>query len=384
MNILFIGSYGDWHIDLWVKYFVQNNSVYLFSDKEDYLKNQPFDNVTVIESSGYLGGLLNLLRSGSHRLFQINKIISAKYFAKCVDDAIRKYNIEIVHAHSLYYGYLSSFTKSEIPIVFTPMGSDVILHAQKSRIYKYMAKRAFKRANIITGDSILLQKRGLLVGAKIDCNYIIQNGVESSTFLPKTNSLRAQYSIKDNEILIFSPRGITPIYNIDVIVESISKLVKKGYKIKCMFSFAFGDEYSQKLKLLIGQLGIKENVIWLGLLTYQEMAAHYNASDIVVSVPSSDSSPKSVYEAMFCGKPIVITDLEWSYELLGTNNCVSRVAVRNSTALANAISRIIDDDKYAKLLSSNALLAAHKYFDYSDNMKRMEKIMVDAISGSAP
>ena len=72
MNILFVGSSASWHNDLWLKYFVKGHSVYLFSDKGDYLKRQLFEKVTIIESEGYLGKILNLLKIKSHFLYQIN------------------------------------------------------------------------------------------------------------------------------------------------------------------------------------------------------------------------------------------------------------------------------------------------------------------------
>ena len=108
------------------------------------------------------------------------------------------------------------------------------------------------------------------------------------------------------------------------------------------------------------------------------MAEHYNVADIVVSVPSSDSSPKSVYEAMFCGKPVIISELEWSRELLNYCDCLHRVSVRNVNQLSKLIANIIDDDVTATRISSNAMLTAHKYFDYEKNMKKMEKIIYEA------
>ncbi len=379
MNILFIGSRSDWHVDLWTKHFTKNHKVYLFSDKEDYLTNQVYRNITVIESEGWFGRFLNLLKIKSHKWYQLNKLVSASVYARQVDAVIDKYDIDIVHAHSLYYGYLASFIKSNTTIVFTPMGSDIILHAQNNRLYRHMALNAFKKAHITTGDSLLLQKQGYKVGAKKDNNYIIQNGVDTSIFFPKENNIAQQYGVDQDDILIFSPRGITPIYNIDIIVDTLNLLIKKGYRIKCMFSFAFGDEYSDKIREKIKEYGIESYVIWLGCLSYIEMADHYNAADIIISIPSSDSSPKSVYEAMFCKKPIVVSDLEWSYELLGDCDCLERVGVRDSEQLFTSVEKIIIDLVYSQKLAKNSLLAAHKYFDYEKNMIHMEDIMATKV-----
>jgi len=382
MKILYVGSSSDWHVDLWVRYFTTSHSVYLFSDKEDYLQKQPFDRVTVIESTGYLGRLLNSRKIRHHFLYQFNKLTSARYFARHIDKVIQEYGIDIVHAHSLYYGYLASFIKTDVPVVFTPMGSDVIIHAQKSRIFRHMSKNAFRRAHIITGDSILLQRQGYKVGARKDRNFIIQNGVDSKVFFPKAHNLRKQYGISDDEVLLFSPRAITPLYNIDAIIESLAHLKTKGYVFKCMFSFAFGDEYTEQLKAQVSRLDLDENVIWLGFLTYEEMANHYNGAEIVISVPSSDSSPKSVYEAMFCRKPIIVTDLEWSYELLSESKCFSRVAVRDPVQLCDAITGIIEDQDYADMIATNAMTFAHRYFDYEKNMQKMEELMLESINNT--
>ena len=379
LNILFIASSSDWHVDLWVKYFTRDHSVFLFTDKEDYLKDQAFANVNILHSSGYLGGILNFFKSNSHRLFQVNKLLSAKFFAKKIDEYIEKHEIDIVHAHSLYYGYVASFIRSGAPVVFTPMGSDVILHAQSDFIYRYMAQKSFAKARVVTGDSVVLQRKGLNVGAKKDHNFIVQNGVDSSIFFPMSNNIREEYGVENSERLIFSPRAITPIYNIDTIIDSLAFLKGQGYKFKCMFSFAFGDDYSDSLKATTVSLGLEKNVIWLGFLSYQDMAKYYNAADVVVSVPSSDSSPKSVYEALFCGKPIVVSDLEWSYELLGDAECLLRVDARNSQQLGMAIKSVLDDDTLAKRLSDNALAIAYKEFDYEKNMKQMETIMREAV-----
>ncbi len=379
MKILFVGSSTDWHIDLWVQYFTEENAVFLFSDKENYLKNQLFKNVKIIESEGYLGGALNFFKVKSHRLFQLNKLISTKYFGRYLDAVIRDHNIDIIHAHSLYYGFLASFIKSDVPVVFTPMGSDVILHAQTNQIYRYMAKNAFRRANVVTGVSVLLQKRGCKVGAGVENNYIIQNGVDRTVFFPKPNGLKKHYQVDNDEILLFSPRAITPLYNIDIIVSAIAHLKSAGYRVKCMFSYAFGGEYLEQLRKQIKVLDIEPEIIWLGHLSYEEMAKHYNVADIVVSVPSSDSSPKSVYEAMFCKKPIVVSDLEWSHETLGGCNCLERVPVRDALKLSEVLARLIDSSDQRDELSVNAQFFAHKYFDYKNSMSQMEKIMLELL-----
>lgn len=378
MNIIFIASSSDWHIDAWVQYFTDKHNVYLFSDKEDYKKNMPYNGVTVIEVESYFLRILNVLKVKSHKIHQINKLFLVRHYAKMLDYYIKDLKIDVVHAHSLYYGYLCSYIESNVPVIFTPMGSDIIRHAQSNPLYKYMAQKAFSKANIITGDSFYLQEKGYNVGARKKNNYIIQNGVDTNVFYPKKNLISQKYGLKKNEILLFSPRGITPLYNIDIVVNSLNLLLKDGIKFKCMFSYPFGDEYSKSLKTKIQDYGLENNVIWLGSLSCTAMAEHYNAADIVVSIPSSDSSPKSVYEAMFCRKPVVVSDLMWSYELLDNTECLVRVPVRDSSKTYKAIKNLIVNKTYYERISLNANIEAHNNFKYRQNMEKMELIMLNA------
>lgn len=378
MKILYLSSSSDFHIDLWAQFFTTDHEVYLFTDKEDYLEDMPFKNVSIINSNGFLGALLNYFKFSSHKLFQINKLISSKFYAKKIDKFIRLNNIDIVHAHNLYYGFVASFLKSDIPIIFTPMGSDIILHAQKSYVYNYMAKQTFSQIDIITGDSKLIQSQGYKLGAKENSNFIIQNGVDTKVFYPKNTNIKIKLGIKKDETLLFSPRAITPNYNIDTIIDSLSILKDKGFNFKCMFSFAFGGEYFDELKSRVKQKNLSKNIIWLGRLTYNEMADHYNASDIVISVPTSDSSPKSVYEAMFCKKPIVISNIDWTNEILSKMDCI-KVTPKNIKELSEAIGFLINNDENRNSLAHHAYNTALDNFCYRTNMAKMENIMKAAV-----
>lgn len=380
MKVLYLSSASDWHVDLWTQYFTKDHQVFLFSDKEKYLDDQPFEYVKVHKSNGLLGRVLNFIGARSHKLFQANKLISARFYANRIDALVRAENIDIVHAHNLYYGYVASFLKTSVPIIFTPMGSDVIIHAQKNFIYRRMARRAFARAEVVTGDSLLLQKKGLQVGARVNNNHIIQNGVDSSLFFPRESSLKKELNITENQILIFSPRAITPLYNIDTIIDALSLLKAWDLDFKCMFSFAFGGEYHSKLKTKIQTLGLENHVIWLGYVKYEDMHRYYNACDLVLSVPSSDSSPKSVYEAMFCRKPIIISDLEWSHEILDDLECVCRVSTKNADELSESIKMVLSNPGYAEKIAKNSLQLAHAHFDYVKNMEKMEQIMQKVVS----
>ena len=375
MNILFVGCSSCWHTAEWINFFAEEHSVILFSDKKVNLPKQSHDQrISVIESSGLLGWLSNFFRINSSKFRHLNKFISLYFFRYKIMKILKEYNIDVIHAHSLYYGYLSSF-QNKIPLVFTPMGSDIIIAAQKIKYYRKMAQRAFKFSTVITGDSKLLQKKGYEIGASISNNYIIQNGVDSTKFYPFSTQIKHNLGLQSDDLLLFSPRALDPNYNIDVIIDALALLKDRVDNFKCIFAYAFGGEYFKSLVVKTESLGLTKNIHWLGFTKYQDMPLYYNAADIVISIPTSDSSPKSVYESMFCSSSVIVSDIDWVYEILDAEDCVVKINHRDPKSLASSITNLYLDKEKRSHLERKSLRVAKKHFDYKDNMLKMSNII---------
>nr|MCH9770675.1 glycosyltransferase family 4 protein [Gammaproteobacteria bacterium] len=250
-----------------------------------------------------------------------------------------------------------------------------IVHAHKNNYYRKMAKAAFAASEVITGDSALLKQRGLEIGAPEENNFIIQNGVDAKRFYPFYTHLKKEYGMKEEDLLIFSPRALDENYNIDIIIDALGILKRTIGNFKCIFAYAFGGEYFNMLNTKVSQLGLESNVIWLGFTEYNDMPIYYNAADIVVSIPSSDSSPKSVYEAMFCSTPVILSDIGWVYEKLDAYDFVEKVPPRCSDSLATALLDLYHRPERRHEMQDAGLVVAAKYFEYQDNMQKMERIM---------
>ena len=90
------------------------------------------------------------------------------------------------------------------------------------------------------------------------------------------------------------------------------------------------------------------------------MVDWYQASDVCVSIASSDSSPRSVWEAVASGTPCVVSDLPWVHELIepGRDALVVPIAPE---PVAAAIRTVLLDPALAERLAGNGrrLVEAH-------------------------
>ena len=109
------------------------------------------------------------------------------------------------------------------------------------------------------------------------------------------------------------------------------------------------------------------------------MANHYNLCDLVISIPSSDSSPRSVYEAALCKKPIIVSDLSWSHEFFSNTDSLVKIAVRDSDALLKILIDFLTNRSKYELFANKSNKIALEHFDFHTNMNKMESLLQELL-----
>ena len=205
----------------------------------------------------------------------------------------KKYPNSIFHAHSMYYIFLC--WAARIKAIATPMGSDVLVRPDESKIYKFFTSLSLNYADKITVDSQSLVNKIIRLTGKD--SYLIQNGINTSEIL----SYRNKGLIRKN---ISSIRGFYPNYQITEILNS-RNLANKKYAINFIYPF-----FELKYKNEIKEKFIKDDLD-LGRLSKNDLYKNLWMTNLAISVPISDSSPRTVYEAIFCGCVVAVTKSEW-------------------------------------------------------------------------
>tara|TARA_S200000501_G_C20667504_1_gene674768 strand:- start:95 stop:871 length:777 start_codon:yes stop_codon:yes gene_type:complete len=179
---------------------------------------------------------------------------------------------------------------SGISFIGTPQGSEILVRPRRSLLYKYFCKKVLKSAKIITVDSKNMSEEIFKISKKN--SLIVQNGIEVDEIIKFENN-----NTSKKEIL--SIRGMTDLYNIDKIIDARNYLDEK---LPLNFIYPFSDEeYLLKIK---SKKNIKDKM--LGRLNKRDMISKMKNSFLVISIPKSDSSPRSVYESIFSGACVAV------------------------------------------------------------------------------
>jgi glycosyltransferase involved in cell wall biosynthesis len=171
---------------------------------------------------------------------------------------------------------------------------------------------------------------------------VIHNGIDVDRFKPDSQErkrVRAEWGIPENIILVGNVARLDPIKDHFTFLNAALLLARETTDIRFVCIGDGSIEYREQLLTYANRIGLEGIVSWIGSRT--DMAAVYNALDVVVSSSMSEGFPNVLGEALACGVPCVATNAGDSALILGTIS--GRVVpVKDSRALADGITRILE------------------------------------------
>jgi glycosyltransferase involved in cell wall biosynthesis len=141
------------------------------------------------------------------------------------------------------------------------------------------------------------------------------------------------------------------------LIRATAELKRKGMELTCSFAGA-GDV--EEMQALGRQLGVADQLSFLGLIRNSEVFNLFRAADVVV-VPShteyTEGFPLTMFEAIGSRTPIVCSNHPMFVPVLKDGIHAAIFPAGNASAFAQAIARVLSDaDLYARL-SANAELS---------------------------
>lgn len=252
------------------------------------------------------------------------------------------------------------------PMVAMAWGSDVYRAGRVGRVKNRFVARF---AGVVMADSVDLLDRLRALGAPADRCVLLNWGIDLHKFSPAPegrSAVRRELGLPDGRIVL-SPRSLRGIYNPRTIVDAFELLADRYDDVQLVLKHLHADQPD------LGPLRYPERVHIVGYVPYEKMADYYRAADACVSIPSSDSSPRSVWEAMGCGAPCVVSDLPWVHELIRDGRDALVVPVEASTVAA-AIERLLGEPEVAGAIAARARSLVEHHRDRELELDRLADV----------
>ena len=135
---------------------------------------------------------------------------------------------------------------------------------------------------------------------------VIPCGVDVELFQPLDQGIaRRKLGLQDSKVILYVGR-LEPLKGVDIILKAVAQL-EQGDPVKTIIVGGDLEEDSEmvRLKSLSQDLGISDQVSFLGRLDQEELPTYYNAADICVVPSYYESFGLVALESMACGTPVI-------------------------------------------------------------------------------
>ncbi len=202
------------------------------------------------------------------------------------------------------------------------------------------------------------------------------NGVNQSMFNEYSNQEEAKkiLNITQEKVILFIGRYSGSEYGIDVLLEALPFILLKHPKTLLIL---VGDEMISHQKELVNSLGISKNIRVYGSRPHKEIVKFIVAADICIGpLTPTLAIPQKILEYMACGKPVVTGIKSVSRDLNPNVNFL--VVSPEPIFVAESIIKILENEEYSKILSSNGKTIA-KRFTWEKIGAELERLLLKTL-----
>jgi glycosyltransferase involved in cell wall biosynthesis len=214
---------------------------------------------------------------------------------------------------------------------------------------------SLKRADLLTCDSADLAEH-IRVGFEIPRERIevVQWGVDTALFTPSGADMRDAFGLRHREV-VFSARNFSSLHNQETVVAAFAELRRRRPGVFLLMKNHRGEvDYLERIQSMIRSLGLEADVRIVDSVAYEDMPMLYRSADVMVSIPPSDATPMSLFEAMASGVPCVVSDIPPLREWISDGDTGYLVDPLDSGVVATALERALADRRSQGVMTARA------------------------------
>lgn len=282
--------------------------------------------------------------------------------------------VQVIHAHygTIGCNYLPVSLSLKIPLITNFYGFDLSVKKLIDR-KRLDYRRLFKEGACFLVEGPSMRDKLIALGCPEGKIRIQRIAIDLEQYRFNVRSWDGERNIR----LLFVGRFVEK-KGLEYALRALVK-VKREYPFQ--LRIIGGGELDKKLHLLVSDLGLTDQIVWLGMQPHKKVIEELEKCDILiqtsVTAGSGDSeggAPTIILEAQACGVPIISSfhaDIPY-ITLSGQSAFLS--PERDVDSLADNIRHLFDNSETWGQLGKNGREHVEKYHDVRKEVKSLEKI----------
>jgi glycosyltransferase involved in cell wall biosynthesis len=307
-------------------------------------------------------------------LFGISKMINYPLTAYNLRKQIDLIYVRSVSPPEIFTLWFSKFFVRK-PTVLTIGGTCIYEPLTfKNRIFRWIFSNTLNSVDkiVVYSSKMIPYIKQINPNLKDEKFEIIHNAINHKRFIPtsKNKELLKKLSIPmDYKVIMFVGRlnekkGVIDILNV------ANKLKNKKIKFVFVGELIKNSSDYKKIIYCIDTLKLNEHICLTSSIPNSHIVDYLSCADIYIYMPKKcEGIPRSILEAMGCGKPVIATGIAGIPEAVISGQ--TGFIVNNSTDAAKMIENILSDQKLYDILSKNCREKIVKEFSYDSIIPKM-------------
>lgn len=282
---------------------------------------------------------------------------------KKINQLIKKYNPDIIYAHSSKAGALARITNvfRKKFIIYNPHGwaFNMGVSNAKKRMYIYIERILSLFCDKIIAISEWEKKVALKYSICDEKKIIlIPNGIDVEEYEKRIKN-DIQLNIPNNSIVIGMVGRISKQKSPEVFIKSAYEIKKV---IKNSFFIIVGDgEDRESIEKEIENLGMKECFFITGWVS--NVYDYIDRFDIAMLLSKWEGFGLALVEYMLAGKPVIANNVDAIPEIVEDKKTGIIINKNDIREIVEAVVRIVDDQEFRKFLIKNSKNKVYERYD---------------------
>ena len=266
---------------------------------------------------------------------------------------------DVIHAHWTFSALMALLITQirRRPVVVTVHGSDVNLLPDRGPV-RDVARFVLSHVDALITVSNELRGKVCNLGVPSERVVVIPNGIDPDSF-PPPEPLPGRFR------LIWVGR-LTPEKGLAYLFQAMQRVLEA--LPQAQLSLIGDGPLRQELEDQARQLGIEENVRFLGLKPHAEVAHLINQADLLVLSSLQEGLPMVVLEAMVMARPVIATQVGGIPDVVVDDGAMSTgrlVAPQDPEALSRAILDLLQHPQLAQEMGARGRSRVLEHYTWS-------------------
>jgi len=214
----------------------------------------------------------------------------------------------------------------------------------------------------------------------VSANRIVYmpNGIDLSEYgnLPERGCFRERTGISEDERIILYLGRLNRIKGIDILVSAFAK---SECRSQSRLVIAGPDDGARSaLETQILQLGLKDRIIFTGILTGKDKLQAYIDADVYVLPSRYEAFSLTIFEALACGIPVIVSDRCGASRIVREGNA-GCIVQPNDVEMSMAIDRLIGDNHLRGVLGKNGQRLVRENYSWETVARKLEDVYSQVI-----